>query len=52
MDHVGTRVTRAEDCYRWYAETLGFIGEVMHYPARSIRCGTDRLRNGRKRSEY
>jgi catechol 2,3-dioxygenase-like lactoylglutathione lyase family enzyme len=24
MDHVGTRVTRAEDCYRWYAKTLGF----------------------------
>jgi catechol 2,3-dioxygenase-like lactoylglutathione lyase family enzyme len=32
MDHVGTRVTRAEDCYRWYAETLGFVNEVMHYP--------------------
>jgi catechol 2,3-dioxygenase-like lactoylglutathione lyase family enzyme len=32
MDHVGTRVTRAEECYRWYAETLGFVYEVMHYP--------------------
>lgn len=31
MDHVGTRVTRPEDCYRWYAETLGFVNEVMHY---------------------
>jgi catechol 2,3-dioxygenase-like lactoylglutathione lyase family enzyme len=31
MDHVGTRVARAEDCYRWYAETLGFVSEVMHY---------------------
>jgi catechol 2,3-dioxygenase-like lactoylglutathione lyase family enzyme len=32
MDHVGTRVTRAEECYLWYAETLGFVNEVMHGP--------------------
>jgi catechol 2,3-dioxygenase-like lactoylglutathione lyase family enzyme len=30
MDHVGTRVSRAEECYIWYAETLGFVNEVMH----------------------
>jgi catechol 2,3-dioxygenase-like lactoylglutathione lyase family enzyme len=32
MDHVGTRVSRAEECYIWYAETLGFVNEVMHGP--------------------
>jgi catechol 2,3-dioxygenase-like lactoylglutathione lyase family enzyme len=40
MDHVGTRVTRAEDCYLWYAATLGFVNEVMHYP-----LDTDPLQN-------
>jgi len=42
MDHVGTRVNDPEGCFAWYAKTLGFTKEVMHYT-----LNPDPLKNGR-----
>lgn len=31
MDHVGTRVVDPAKSWLWYAKSLGFVDEVMHY---------------------